>query len=44
MILAIAKWILIMVALVFVVTVALVVIGIVIALIRWSRERRKHED
>lgn len=44
MILAIAKWILIMLALVFVVTVALVVIGIVIALIRWSRERRKHED
>lgn len=44
MILAIAKWILIMAALAFVVTVAVVVIGIVAAIIRWIRERREHEE
>ena len=44
MILAIAKWILIMVALAFVVTVAVVVIGIVAAIIRWIRERRRHGE
>lgn len=42
MILTVAKWILIMVALAFVVTVAVIVIGIVVAIIRWFRERRKH--
>lgn len=42
MILTVAKWILIMVALVFIVTVAVVVIGIVAAMIRWFRERRRH--
>ena len=42
MIWTIAKWILIMVALEFVVTVAVVVIVIVAAIIRWFRERRKH--
>ena len=44
MIWTVAKWILIMVVLAFVVTVALVVIGIVVAIIRWFREGKEHEE
>lgn len=44
MIWTIAKGILIMVALVFIVTVAVVVVGIVVAIIRWFRERRREHE